>query len=587
MTLRKKYIHVCFLCLFGLRILSGPVLFTKPAGEYDASDPSNDFGDAGWKSLSLREKIGQTMIINSLIRDHETFEGGSLKDFFNTYPVGGFFMADWYFNLHTSRDSIIYGIKVCIAQYAAATKVPLIFMEDYERGVGERVPPYTYLPVEMALGAAASEKLAYDYGTAIALESRDLGINWLLHPVADLNLNPLHPLVNERAVSDDPEIAIPLLKNQLAGLQEHGIIATLKHFPGDGATVRDQHLMTASNTLDWESWQQTFGRVFQALIDQGAAAVMVGHLTFPAYQTETPDERLPPSTLSKEVIQTLLKQEMGFEGVVISDAMNMGGAAGFYDNQLETAIACFEAGIDMILWPRLAVMDSLEARILRGDISMERLDDSVRRIWAVKKRFGLLKKNPVLFRTLSREDRLFVDQTARAVAGRSVTLIKEDEKMLPLTPDRFEKLLLVNISEQDKTSLFLPTAQMLEARGFQVETMHGLSFFNWEWRARQLDPYDKILVCLENRYLNPVGISLLRGQEAESVWMLNILPKDKIIAISYSNPYYVNFYFEQAPVLINAYSSDAYMQEAVVRAITGEQPFQGVSPVMLDHDILK
>ena len=540
-----------------------------------------------WKSLSLREKIGQTMIINSLIRDHETFEGGRLNDFFNAYPVGGFFMADWYFNLHTSRDSIGYDIKASIAKYAAATKIPLIFMEDYERGVGESVPPYTHLPVEMALGAAASEKLAYDYGTAIALESRDLGINWLLHPVADLNMHPLHPLIGERAVSDNPERAIPLLKKQLAGLQEHGIIATLKHFPGDGATLRDQHLMTASNTLDRETWQKTYGRVFQALIDQGAAAIMVGHLTFPAYQTETLNDRLPPSTLSREVIQILLKKKMGFEGVVISDAMNMGGAAGYYNNQVETAIACFEAGIDMILWPQLAFMDSLEARILRDEIPLKRLDDAVRRIWMLKKRFGLLNPDHALFRPLSREDRQFVDQTARAVAQQSVTLIRGDDQSLPLTPDRSKKLLLVNISERDKTSLFLPTRRMLEARGFQVEIMHGLSFFNWEWRAGQLDIYDKIWVCLENRYMNPVGVPLLRGQEAESVWMLNILPKHKIIAVSYSNPYYIKFYFQFAPVLINAYSSDAYVQEAEVRAITGEQLFQGTSPVTLDHEMLK
>jgi beta-N-acetylhexosaminidase len=539
-----------------------------------------------WKSLSLREKIGQTMIINSLIYSHEKFEGGTLDTFFIKYPVGGFFMADWYFNLTSPRDSIVYDIKNSILKYAAKSKIPLVFMEDYERGVGERVPPYTKLPVEMALGAAHSEEFAYNYGRSIALESRDLGVNWLLNPVADLNLNPLHPLVNERAIGDDAGEAIPLLKRQLDGLKDGGVISTIKHFPGDGATIRDQHLITASNPLDWESWKASYGRVFQELVDHGAMSVMVGHLTFPAYQKELSNGEFLPAAMSCEIVQALLKDQMHFKGVAVSDAMNMGGAAGYYSNQLETAAACFKAGIDLVLWPALAYMDTLEARILRNEIPEERLDDAVQRIWMLKEHAGLFNGDHEALTVMSEENRRFVNRTAKQVAEHAVTLIKGDSS-LPIHPETAPNLLLVNISEKDKTDIFLPTKAMLEIRGFHVELMHGLSFFNWEWRAEQLDKYDRIVVCLENRYLNPVGIPLLRGQEAESVWMINLLPKEKVIAVSYSNPYYVNFYFKHAPVLINAYSSDIFMQEAVVRALTGEIPFTGVSPVRLDHALLR
>src|SRR5690606_23491504 len=126
--------------------------------------------------------------------------------------------------------------------------------------------------------------------------------------------------------------------------------------------------------------------------NDGCPAIMVGHLQFPAYQTQTIDGVLPPATLSKEIIQDLLKTKMGFSGVVISDAMNMGGTAGFYENPLERSIECFIAGTDMILWPDLAYMDTVEARILRGEISMERLDDAVERIWAIREHFNLLEK---------------------------------------------------------------------------------------------------------------------------------------------------------------------------------------------------
>lgn len=538
--------------------------------------------------MSIREKIGQTMIVVCQFYQYEKFEGGNLDTFFRRYPVGGFFLPEWYYRHNVPGDSALtYYIKENIKAYTAHSKYPLIFMEDFERGVGELYPSYTHMPVEMALGAAHSEQLAYDYGKAIALEARDLGINWLLHPVADLNMNPLHSLLNERAVSDDPDIAIPLLKKQMEGLHSQNIITTIKHFPGDGATMRDQHIITAVNNLDWKEWKQTFGRVFQSLIDHGATSVMVGHITFPAYQKEKKNGELLPATLSEEVIKKLLKQEMHFNGVVISDALNMGGASGYYPNELETSIACFKAGVDMMLWPQLAFMDTLEARILRNEIPLERLDDAVERIWALKERFGLLNEDRTLFDVLTREDKTFVDKTARAVSENAVTLVQGNEELLPLDTSRVKTILLVNIGQRDKTNIFTYTKKLLEERGFEVELRYSLSFFNWNWRIDSLAYYDRIIACFENKYFDPVGIPYFKGIEAESVWTLNMLPPEQIIAVSYSNPYYVNFYFPHIPILINAYSSDNYMQEAVVRALTGEIEWTGNSPVELEHEILK
>ncbi|MFC2138218.1 glycoside hydrolase family 3 protein, partial [Bacteroidota bacterium] len=484
-------------------------------------------------------------------------------------------------------SSLDYYIKKSIKDYTQHSKYPLIFMEDFERGLGLQYPNYTHMPVEMAVGAANSEELAYNFGKSIALEARDIGMNYLLHPVVDLNMNPLHSLVNERAISDDPDRAIPLLKKQIDGMHDQGIITCIKHFPGDGATIRDQHLITASNTLEWNDWNNTFRKVFQELIDYGAASVMVGHLTFPAYQKETYNGNLLPATLSKELITNLLKKEMNFNGVVISDALNMGGASGYYPNELETSIKCFEAGVDLMLWPSLAFMDTIEARILIGEIPMERLDDAVQRVWALKERFGLLDNEVELFKELTQEDKNFVKVTAQNVAENAVTLVRGKEGFLPIDTTTVQTILLVNVSEKDKAHLFNSTKELLENKGFKVELRYSLSYFNWNWRMDSLAYYDRIIACFENKYFDPVGIPFLKGKEAESVWTFNMLPKEQMIAISYSNPYYLNYYFQHIPVLINAYSSDKFSQEAVVKAITGEIPFKGTSPVMLEHDILK
>ncbi|MEJ2542847.1 MAG: glycoside hydrolase family 3 N-terminal domain-containing protein [Calditrichaceae bacterium] len=433
----------------------------------------------------------------------------------------------------------------------------MIFMEDFERGLGMQYPEsYTQMPVEMAVGAAGSEELAYQYGQSIAIEARDLGMNWLLHPVVDLNMNPLHSLVLERSISDDPDFALPLLKRQIDGLQSQNIITTIKHFPGDGATIKDQHLMTSQNPLNWDDWQRSYGKVFKELIAYNVPSIMVGHLTFPAYQKEKFKGDLLPASLSSELIIKLLKGEMNFKGVVISDALNMGGAAGYYPNELETSIASFAAGVDLMLWPDLAFMDTLEARILRNEIPMKRLDDAVQRIWAVKEKFGLLEKPQNLFDQLTEKNKQFINQTANKVADNAVTLIRGDKGYLPI-------------------------------RGFDVTLQYSLGYRDWNWRMDSLAHFDKIIACFENKYFDPVGLPFLKGNEAESVWTFNMLPPQKTICISYSNPYYLNFYFQHIPVLINAYSSDRFIQKAVVKTLTGEIPFKGKSPVKLDHEILK
>ncbi|MBN1406998.1 MAG: glycoside hydrolase family 3 protein [Calditrichaceae bacterium] len=529
------------------------------------------------------------MVILGKYYDHKTFKGEGLKAFFEKYPIGGLFLPDWYYFYFAPKDSSMeYYIKESIKDYAANSRYPLIFMEDFERGLGLQYPEsYTQMPVEMALGAAGLEQLAYRYGQSIAKEARDFGMNWLLHPVVDLNMNPLHSLVLERSISDDPDFALPLLKKQIAGLHSQDIITTIKHFPGDGATIRDQHLMTSQNPLSWEEWQKTYGKVFKELIAYEAPSIMVGHLIFPAYQKEKFNGNLLPASLSSELIIKLLKTEMNFNGVVISDALNMGGVAGYYANELETSIASFAAGVDLMLWPDLAFMDTLEARILRKEIPMERLDDAVQRIWAVKERFGLLRKPQKLFNPLAEQDRISADQIATETAEKAVTLIRGEKDSLPLDPKKSKKILLVNVSHTDKSQLFMPTKKLLEDKGFEVTLQYSLGYRDWNWRMDSLAYFDKIIACFENKYFDPVGLPFLKGTEAESVWMFNMLPKEKMICVSYSNPYYLNFYFQHIPVLINAYSSDRYMQEAVVKALTGEIPFRGKSPVKLDHDILK
>lgn len=178
------------------------------------------------------------------------------------------------------------GIKAArntIQQYVDNADIPILMTSDFENGCGSMLKGLTPLPYLMSLGATNSEELAYEYGKATALEARSVGANWSFSPVCDLNINKRNPLINVRGLTDDPDLAIKLLNEVIRGMQENGLAACAKHFPGDGLDWRDQHIMTTNNTLSFEEWKKLSGKVFQSVIDNGVYSIMPGHITLPSY----------------------------------------------------------------------------------------------------------------------------------------------------------------------------------------------------------------------------------------------------------------------------------------------------------------
>lgn len=283
------------------------------------------------------------------------------------------------------------------------------------------VKALTPLPFMMGLGATNDPEIAYDYGKATALEARSIGANWTFSPVSDLNINRRNPLVNNRAMTDDADRACRLLPQIVRGMQENGIAACAKHFPGDGMDYRDQHITTTVNSLEMADWYETFGKVYRNMIAAGVDSIMAGHIALPAYKQEKSARfDMPlPATLNRALITDLLKGELGFEGVVVTDALGMGGFAGWYDSREIAEIESFKAGCDMMLWPTPAFADNLEKAILSGEVPMERLDDAVSRILRVKEKAGLFSEDYTPFRPLSADETAFVKETQRRCAERA------------------------------------------------------------------------------------------------------------------------------------------------------------------------
>lgn len=514
------------------------------------------------KDLSLRDKILQTVVIKVD------------KDNFDPRQIGAAF---FFGEIITEADEMgLESARNTLAQYIDNAKIPMLITSDFENGCGSMLKGLTPLPYLMSLGAANNEEIAYNYGKATALEALSVGANWTLSPVSDLNLNPRNPLVNVRGIGDDPELASRLLKQVVRGMQENGLAACAKHFPGDGLDYRDQHLVTTNNTLNMDEWKKLSGKVFQELIDDGVYSIMAGHITLPSYQKEVFENGMNlPATLSYELITNLLKKEMGFDGVVVTDALGMGGFNGWYKTKSIAQVESFKAGCDMMLWPTESYVDDMVEAVENGYISMERLDDAVNRILTMKEKLGLFDKDNHAIK-LTSEERAFVKKTQVETAENSVTLIRDDANLFPLSNDKIKKISVVPITHYEPA---LEEAKLLckrlTERGFEVDYKNeGMEF-------EEFEKYDLILYALFSRPWRPMCFVDFHTTEAMKIMRSIQCGVDKTMVVSFGSPYFGEQHFERALTYVNAYSMLSPSVEAFVKAAMGDIPFTDYSPVKL------
>ncbi|MDF2925181.1 MAG: hypothetical protein K0R57_4095 [Paenibacillaceae bacterium] len=531
--------------------------------------------------LSLRERIGQTIMIKADPELHVRL-CGSLEAFLEKYPVGGLFVGA---EIIRSVQASSIELTEMIRRYQQASKIPLLIAADVESGAGGIVSDLTLLPRQMSLGATESPELAYAYGAISAAEATAMGINWSFSPVCDLNLNPHNVIINSRAVSDHPDKALKLLIPMIKGMQEHGLAATAKHFPGDGVDHRDQHLVTTCNSLTYEQWEANHGKVFRKLVEEGVQTVMAGHITLPAVQTRKHRGCFLPATLSEEIITGLLKERMGFQGVVVSDALDMGGFVRVYGNCDIAEIEAFKAGIDVMLWPFLSFFDHLEAAIHHGKVGASRLKDAVARVLQLKENVGLLNKTdaPAAAHPKEKSMKSPVDGPllARTVARQSITLVENKLNVLPLRKRRPLRIRMVGVTPNDELYGLTDTIrEELEKRSIQVETVRNLDTYGQDYRLMDQD-FDYMLYVLFYAMQKPLGTSHYYESEARSVVSALSFAQERTIILSFGSPYYYAEYFESADTFINCCSSDPETLKAAVAALFGEIPFAGKSPVEL------
>jgi beta-N-acetylhexosaminidase len=536
--------------------------------------------------LTLEEKIGQ-MIATRAFTHYMSEESSLYRELVHnvqSLKVGGLVL----FQGDVSEMALI------LNDMQTRADIPLLISADFEWGTAMRMRRGTMFPVAMALGATRDPELAFRTGQAIAREARAVGVHQNFAPVADINTNPHNPVINVRSFGEDTELVKEMAKAYADGLQAGGVISTAKHFPGHGDTDIDSHLDLPLLQFDYARLDSVELAPFRYVIDNGGMSIMTAHLAVPALGE---DERRP-ATLSHTMLHTLLRNEMGFEGLVVTDALGMRAITRNYSPD-EAALMAVEAGVDMLLVsPNTElVFQTLIDAVQSGRITGERIDRSVRRILMMKYWAGLHVNRyvdiPGYRSVVGNDDHI---ELAREIARRSVTLVRNENDVLPLEIEEDTKILVVVIADRENQNVAVtrpnaiaPFEPVGEYFIRLLRAWHGnIEVFRLDPRSNRID-FDSLMVKVSESDI-VIGAAHVHARSSQG----DIVVPDEMrralvsvgetntpyIIISFGDPYFIRN-VPNVQAYLCAYSSAEASVEAVVETIIGVNNPSGRLPVTI------
>jgi beta-N-acetylhexosaminidase len=512
---------------------------------------------------------------------HETHIGGVIA-FGGTEPIPQVMLNNTY-------GAVILGQPLELAsilnRLQSVSTLPLLTSSDFEWGVQMRIAGATKFPRAMAFGAAGDPQLAYEAGRVVGAESRALGVHVDFGPVADVNNNPRNPVINIRSFGEDPALAGTMVSGWVRGLQDAGMLATLKHFPGHGDTDVDSHLGLPIVTHPRERLDAVELAPFKSGIAAGAAGVMVAHIELPAIDPEK-----QPATFSPKVIGTLLRP--GFDGLIYSDSMKM-AAITKMASPGEAAVRAVKAGIDVILDSpdSAAAAAAIVAAVNAGDIPRAHVEQSARRILEAKARLGLHRTRTVNLDSVP----LTVggrkhDAVARAISERSITLVKDARNHVPLPPLKGGGLLYLSILDYPSgwriaapSRTVIPELKQRWPNTEAVEISDRSTQSELDLVRAMADNYSAVVAGVFVRAssgsgrldLAPPVVRLL--QDLSRTSERNAQP---FVAMFFGNPY-TPMFVPEIPAMILTYDFSDYAERSAVKALAGEIKIGGKLPIAL------
>lgn len=482
-----------------------------------------------------------------------------------------------------TRDKLIKYVR----SMSERSDIPLLFSGNFEIGGRGVLEDGTFFGSQMQIAATGDPAFAEMLGSISAKEGGEVGCNWSYAPIIDLNYNYMSPVTCTRTFGNDPEQVISMAQAYMKGCHDNGMAVAVKHFPGDGMDFRDQHWLASVNTKSVEEWDDTYGKVYRSLIEAGADSVMAAHIKCPAYtkyfSPGLTDQEIMPASLSPELLGGLLRGRLKFNGVIVSDDTHMAGFTNAM--QREKAIpSMIAAGVDMMLF---TVNHDEDVSFMKkgyeaGIITPKRLDEAVLRILALKAKWKLYERRwPEAKAEKSCINCREHQKVAYECADRAITLVKDRDQLLPVTPEKYRRILLINIESVSSVRYstnpqYANFMDGLRKRGFQVTEIDlkeipsigksGVTF------AEIKNKYDLMLYYLGAK----AGYRIIW----KSVVMGEIPSYTKDIptlAVSFQSPYLL-MDIPMVGTYINAYTETDYTCTAVLEKLTGVSEFTGVSP---------
>ncbi len=527
--------------------------------------------------LTLREKIGQTAVIQSSTLINMEKEN-KMDEYLRNNPVGVWHVCNVAMKMPNLEN--ISGDKYETAEFyrnwtkrvAKCMKVPpFIALDPPSPAYATDLVNLINLPV---VGASDSEQIATDYGKYQALTARSIGANWVWGVNVDIS-SRFNAVCIHRQVSSDPDTLSRLSKCIVKGGQDQNVAMTIKHFPGmDKEEYRDSHFVNICNNLSIDEWKSGQGKVFQDMIDCGVYSVMTGHQSFPAVDDTVIGGEYIPTTLSHKVVTGLLKEEMGFDGVVVTDGIEMGALKAIYPRDEDLYIALLNAGNDVLLGVgRLDYVDIIEKAVKDGRVSEERINDACERILNLKKKIGLFDNavDVEMDETLKNE----IARFNALAAERSLVLQCDKNNLLPLDKDKIKNVAILAFSHSDQFHIGLEAMKSeFERRGINVRLQRRIESYD---QMREIsDENDLIIYASLVLPHSPMGGSGLFCDECKALFYAFTDGKEKSVGVSMGSPYVYYDYFIGMDAFVHTMSSSKESQIALVKALFGELSFDGV-----------
>jgi beta-N-acetylhexosaminidase len=599
-------------------LLAATLCFAKDKGKerYQQVGPihldkaGQKWADKTLRRMSLEEKVGQLFGIKVLAQflNDASPTWIQLRDSVNKYHVGSLVMT-----VPVEGPVLLksqpYVAAELLNRLQRTSKLPLVVAADFERGVSMRLNGTTVFPHAMAFGATGQTENAEAFGRITALEARAVGVQWNFFPDADVNSNPSNPIINTRSFGGDPTQVGDFVAAYIRGAHEGGMAVTAKHFPGHGDTATDSHLGLAQVTGDRARLDAVELPPFRRAIEAGVDAVMVAHVTVPAL--DSGPNRV--ATTSRAIVDGLLKEEMGFKGIVVTDALDMAGLTRLHAKDIgRTAVESFLAGNDVLIIPANldASYRSMLQAVQSGEISRQRLDQSVRKILELKASLGLNKARLVdltqLSSQIARPENLAVGQR---IADEAITLVRENRKVIPLqatsvgTPEAAlpyqsltevsNRLVVVIFSDDLRTDSGRMLEHQILARVPDARVIYADARSATGMKASVVEAIEAAEHVIAAVYVIPTAGKAMRAaggglknsvamDSATGSLLTAILDRaaNRTVVLAMGNPYLV----QDFPTIENyvcAFSNASVSETAAVKAIFGEIPIGGHLPVTI------